>query len=75
MSLLWWHWIVIGLLLVLAEMASAGGFYVIFFGVAALLVGLVAAFGVAGPAWAQLLLFSLLSIGPLRTFSSRLLTG
>ena len=45
MSLLWWHWIVIGLLLVLGEMASAGGFYLIFFGVAGLLVGILAAFG------------------------------
>lgn len=73
MSLLWWHWIVIGLLLVLGEMASAGGFYIIFFGVAALLVGILAAFGLAGPAWAQLLLFSILSISSLAIFRSRLL--
>jgi len=74
MSLLWWHWIVIGLLLVIAEMASAGGFYVIFFGVAALLVGILAAFGIAGPAWVQVLLFSILSVGSLAIFRSRLLT-
>lgn len=73
MSLLWWHWIVIGLLLVLGEMASAGGFYIIFFGVAALVVGILAAFGLAGPAWVQLLLFSILSISSLAIFRSRLL--
>ena len=73
MSLLWWHWIVIGLLLVLGEMASAGGFYVIFFGVAALLVGILAAFGIAGPAWMQLLLFSILSVTSLALFRARLL--
>ena len=73
MSLLWWHWIVVGLLLVLAEMATAGGFYVIFFGVGALLVGILAAFGLAGPAWAQLLLFSILSVSSLAIFRSRLL--
>lgn len=73
MSLLWWHWIVIGLLLVIAEMASAGGFYVIFFGVAALLVGILAAFGIAGPASVQVLLFSILSVGSLAIFRSRLL--
>jgi membrane protein implicated in regulation of membrane protease activity len=73
MSLLWWHWIVIGLLLVLGEMASAGGFYVIFFGIAALLVGILAAGGVAGPAWAQLLLFSVISVSSLAIFRSRLL--
>ncbi len=73
MSLLWWHWLVVGLLLVLAEIASAGGFYVVFFGVAALLVGILAAFGLAGPGWAQLLLFSVLSVSSLAIFRSRLL--
>jgi len=73
MSLLWWHWIVVGLLLVLGEMASAGGFYVIFFGVAALLVGILSVFGIAGPAWAQMLLFSILSVSSLAVFRSRLL--
>lgn len=73
MALLWWHWIVIGLLLVLAEMATAGGFYVIFFGVAALLVGILSAFGIAGPPWAQMLLFSILSVSSLAIFRSRLL--
>lgn len=73
MSLLWWHWLVVGLLLVLAEIASAGGFYVIFFGVAALLVGILAAFNMAGPGWAQLLLFSILSVSSLAIFRSRLL--
>ena len=73
MSLLWWHWIVVGLLLVLAEMATAGGFYVIFFGVAALLVGILSAFGIAGPAWAQMLLFSILSVSSLAIFRNRLL--
>jgi len=73
MSLLWWHWLVVGLLLVLAEIASAGGFYVIFFGVAALLVGILAAFGMAGPGWVQLLLFSVLSVSSLAIFRNRLL--
>lgn len=30
----WWHWLVLGLVLVALEMAAAGGFYVIFFGIA-----------------------------------------
>ncbi len=33
MDILWWHWLVLGLFLVLVELAAAGGFYVIFFGV------------------------------------------
>ena len=36
MEILWWHWLVLGLVLVVAEMATPGGFYIIFFGVGAL---------------------------------------
>ena len=39
MTLLWWHWLVLGLLLGVAEVATAGGFFVMFFAVAALVVG------------------------------------
>ncbi len=74
MEILWWHWLVLGLLLVLAELATAGGFYVIFFGIAALTVGVLAGFGLAGPLWVQLLMFSILSVATLALFRSRLLT-
>jgi membrane protein implicated in regulation of membrane protease activity len=73
MELLWWHWIVVGLLLVLGELASAGGFYILFFGIAALLVGILSAFGVAGPAWLQVFLFTIISIGSLLIFRSPLI--
>ncbi|HZI66638.1 MAG TPA: NfeD family protein [Thermoanaerobaculia bacterium] len=73
MTILWWHWLVLGLLLVLAELAAAGGFYIIFFGIAALLVGVLTVLGVAGPLWVQVLLFSGLSVGALLLFRSRLL--
>jgi len=73
MELLWWHWLVIGLLLVLAELATPGGFFVIFFGVSALVVGALAGFGLAGPVWTQWLLFSVLSVISLVVFRSRLL--
>jgi membrane protein implicated in regulation of membrane protease activity len=73
MAILWWHWLVLGMLLVLAEMAAAGGFYIIFFGIAALVVGVLAGFGIAGPVWAQVLLFSVLSVASLLLFRTRLL--
>jgi membrane protein implicated in regulation of membrane protease activity len=73
MSLLWWHWIALGLALVVLELAAPGGFYFIFFGVGALVVGLLATFDAAGPAWAQILLFSLLSLLSLALFRARLL--
>lgn len=73
MTILWWHWLVLGLLLVVAEMASSGGFYIIFFGIGALVVGLLASFDLAGPLWMQLLLFSAISVGSLLIFRRRLL--
>ena len=73
MTLLWWYWVVFGLILVVAELAAAGGFYIIFFGIGAIVVGLLSLFGLAGPEWVQLLLFSALSIGALLLFRSRLL--
>ena len=73
MDIPWWHWLVLGLVLVVAEMAAAGGFYIIFFGIGALVVGALAAFGLAGPLWLQLLLFSLISVTTLALFRGRLL--
>jgi len=71
--MLWWHWLVIGLVLVALEMAASGGFYVIFFGIAALAIAGLHVLGVAGPVWVQLGLFSLISVGSLLFFRSRLL--
>jgi membrane protein implicated in regulation of membrane protease activity len=73
MMILWWHWLVLGLVLALAEMATTGGFYLVFFGVGALLVGVLAAFDAAGPIWTQMFLFSALSIASLLLFRTRLL--
>ena len=61
----WWQWLVLGLVLVALEMAASGGFYVIFFGIAALAIGGLHLFGLAGPAWFQFLLFSVLSVASL----------
>ena len=69
----WWHWLVLGLILIGLEMAASGGFYVIFFGVAALVIGGLHMLDVAGPLWFQLLLFSVLSVLSLVVFRSPLL--
>ena len=42
----WWHWLAAGLILVALEMAASGGVYVIFFGIAALVIALTAALGI-----------------------------
>jgi membrane protein implicated in regulation of membrane protease activity len=74
MIILWWHWLVLGLLLVLGELATPGGFYILFFGVAALIVGALAGLGIGGPAWLQVLLFSILAVLGLALFRTRLIT-
>ena len=68
MTLLWWHWLLLGLVLTALEMAAAGGFYIIFFGVAAMVIGVLELAGLDGPLWLQLLLFSVLSIASLLFF-------
>ena len=73
MTLLWWHWLVLGLLLVVAEMAASGGFYIIFFGIGAIVVGVLASFDLAGPLWMQVFLFAAISVGSLLIFRRRLL--
>jgi membrane protein implicated in regulation of membrane protease activity len=64
----WWQWLALGLVLVLLEMAASGGFYVIFFGIAALTIGALHLLNLAGPVWFQLLMFSVLSVGSLLVF-------
>ncbi|HEY7188273.1 MAG TPA: NfeD family protein [Vicinamibacterales bacterium] len=66
--MMWWHWLLLGLILVALEMAASGGFYFIFPGVAALLIALLRLVGLVEPAWLQLLLFSVLSVASLLLF-------
>ena len=69
----WWHWLAIGLILIALEMAASGGFYVIFFGVAAIAIGGLHLFDLAGPLWLQFLLFSVFSVGSLLIFRNPIL--
>jgi hypothetical protein len=69
----WWLWILLGLALLGAEMLTPGGFYVLFFGAAALVVGALVAAGAGGSVAVQWLLFSLGSIVSLVVFRQRLL--
>jgi membrane protein implicated in regulation of membrane protease activity len=71
--MLWWHWIVLGLVLAGLELASAGGFFIIFFGAGAVVVGLLTLVDAAGPLWVQWLLFSILSLLALAFFRNPLL--
>ena len=69
----WWIWILLGLLLLLAELLTPGGFYIIFFGIGAVVVGVLAGFNAAGPLWFQFILFSIVSVLTLWLFREKLL--
>jgi membrane protein implicated in regulation of membrane protease activity len=60
--MIWWYWVVLGLLLLGLELATPGGFFLLFFGVGALLVGGLVIIGAGGPAWLQWLFFTVLSV-------------
>ena len=68
----WYLWVLVGIGLLAAEILTPGGFFVIFFGVAALLVGTLGWIGLGGPPALQWLLFSVLSIVSLLLFRRRL---
>ena len=71
----WWAWLVAGLALVGAELFVAPtGLYLLFFGVSALLVGLLGFAGLATGLAAQLGLFAVLSFASLLLFRRTLAT-
>jgi membrane protein implicated in regulation of membrane protease activity len=63
----------LGLVLLGLEVLTPGGFFVLFFGIAALVVGTMVGLGVGGPGWFQWLFFSALSIISLIFFRGPLL--
>jgi membrane protein implicated in regulation of membrane protease activity len=58
----WWAWILSGLVLLGLELLL-GSFYLVFLGIAAIIVGLLAMFGADGPLWLEWLLFIAFSAG------------
>ncbi len=67
----WWFWIALGAVLLAAEAIIATDFYLVFFGLAAVVVGGLALAGVHLPAWGQWLLFAVLSIAGVAVFRRR----
>lgn len=70
--MLWWHWSILGLVLIGMEILTLGGlgnFYFLFFGVAALMVSLLTGLGLVETDWLQwffFVLFGVLSLFALR---------
>lgn len=68
----WWLWLAGGLALVVAEVVTPSGFFIIFFGLAALTVGVLVALEAVGSLGIELLLFTVLSVAYLLVFRGRL---
>lgn len=64
MTIEWWHWIVLGVALMLLELAAPAVF-LIWFGLGAIVVGLLVAVVPSLAPWAQLLLWTLCSVAAL----------
>ena len=73
MAIVWWHWLALGLILIALELAASGGFYIIFFGIAAVAISALVMFGIAEAMWVQLALFSVLSVVSLQLFRGPLM--
>ncbi|HSM93506.1 MAG TPA: NfeD family protein [Anaeromyxobacteraceae bacterium] len=72
----WWTWMVLGVLLLVVEMATPGGLFAVFFGIAAFVIAPVAAAGAS--ATLQWALYTVVSLGllvTLRSFLSRRLAA
>jgi inner membrane protein len=71
--MLWWHWSILGLVLIGMEILTLGGlgnFYFLFFGVAALMVSLLTGLGLIETDWLQWLFFVIFGVISLFTLKS-----
>ena len=69
----WWAWIIAGLVLMGVEMLAVdAAFYLIFIGVAALLLGIAGLAGLALPIWAQWVAFAVLAFVLMVLFREKL---
>jgi membrane protein implicated in regulation of membrane protease activity len=69
----WWAWIIVGAILLGSELAFIDAqFYLVFFGTASLLVGMLGLGGISLPDWAQWLTFAALSIASMVFFRRQL---
>ena len=63
--MLWWHWLILGLVLIGMEILTLGGlgnFYFLFFGMAAMMVSLLVWLGLSEPDYLQWFLFAVFGI-------------
>ncbi|MCC7241726.1 MAG: NfeD family protein [Acidobacteria bacterium] len=64
----WWLWVAGGLALMVLELVTPSGFFIMFFGLGALSVGALTWIGLVASGWLQWLLFTLLALGFIAVF-------
>lgn len=69
----WGSWMILGLVLIVGELLTPGGFFLLFFGLGAMVVSGLVGLGLTEPAWLQWLIFALLSPVLLLALRTRLL--
>jgi len=73
LALSWWMWLVMGLVLMVFELATPGGFFIVFFGVGAVIVGLLELVGLHMSLLLQGILFVVTSLVAITVFRRPLL--
>ncbi len=71
--MVWWLWLLFGLVLLILEVQAFGNFYLMFFGVGALLVGFLSALDLVSAPWLEWVLFTAFSVTLLALVRSRIL--
>jgi inner membrane protein len=71
----WWSWLILGAIALAVEMFVLDAqFYLVFFGISAAIMGVLALLGVGMPDWTQWLVFSILAVVTMVSFRQRLYT-
>jgi membrane protein implicated in regulation of membrane protease activity len=73
LAMSWWMWILLGLVLLVGEILTPGGFYIIFFGFGAICVGLLSLLGIQLGLAAEGLIFAIVSVTACALFRKPLL--
>lgn len=69
----WWIWLAGGFVLLVLELATPSGFFIMFFGVGAILTGVLASLDLVATPPLQWLVFTVLSVGSLLLFRGKVL--
>lgn len=70
----WWGWIIVGFVCLAGEILTPGGFYLLFFGIAGVIVGLLDLTLLPDQPWIDWLLFSTMAIGATVLLRPKLMT-